>query len=671
MVHSFHRAMLCMALFATVVPAIAQPSTPEATELRTGKPIERSLNRNEAHRYKARLKRGEMLFLVVDQRGIDIEVRVKSPSGQTLKTVDSPNGTQGPEPVFLIAPDDGEYMFEVAPLDEGQPVSEGRYEIKLVKILKPKASPREQTEQFISFQTRKDAPGAAVAVIQDGKIVYDRGFGSANLEYDIPITPETVFHVASVSKQFTAFSILLLADQGKLSLDDPIQKYLPELHTFDKPVTIRHLIHHTSGIRDQWELLAMAGWRLDDVITQDHIRRMAWRMTELNFEPGSQFLYSNMGYSLLAEIVERVSKKPFTTFTAENIFQPLGMTHTHFHNDHQMLVKNRAYSYSSAGPNSYRLSALNYANVGATSLFTTADDLAKWVMNFDTKKVGGPAVIARMQEVGKLNNGRNLDYAAALTVRKRKGLTEVSHNGADAGYRAEVEYYPEQRFGVVVLSNVADFNPSGFAEQIADFYLADKFTPEPAPVPPFTPTTTSAGTFNISPATLAQYTGIYEVTPTMQMTVSVEGERLMVQGTGQPRVATQAEAENRFFVPQANARLVFERDASGTVDRVTLGPVTAKRIPPFAPDAAQLAEYAGAYYSPELDTTYTLEVKEGKLVAQHPRNEPSTLTPVSTDRFNGNQWYFSGVRFTRDDQGKINGLLVSGGRVRNLRFNRR
>ncbi len=201
-----------------------------------------------------------------------------------------------------------------------------------------------KVDELFANWDKPDSPGASLAVIKKGEVIYRKGYGSAHLEYDIPITPSTVFHVASVSKQFTAFAIAMIADQGRLSLDDDIRKHVPELHDFGRTITIRHLVHHISGIRDQWELLAVAGWRLDDVITTEHILKMARNQRELNFEPGYQYLYCNMGFTLLAEIVARITGKSFREWTEENIFKPLGMSDTQFYDDHERIVKNRAYS---------------------------------------------------------------------------------------------------------------------------------------------------------------------------------------------------------------------------------------------------------------------------------------------------------------------------------------
>ena len=242
---------------------------------------------------------------------------------------------------------------------------------------------------------KPDSPGCAVAVVRDGRIVYEHGYGMADLDHDIPITPSTVFHVASMSKQFTATAIVLLAQEGRLSLDDPVRKYVPEVPDFGVPITLRHLIHHTSGLRDQWELLEMAGWRYSlDLITDDDVLELVSRQKELNFKPGEKFLYCNTGYTLLAQVVKRVSGKSLREFTEERIFKPLNMTSTHFRDDHAEIVKRQAYGYV-PDKATFRLSVTNFDTVGATSLLTTVEDLAVWDRNFYDKRVGGEAGSSR------------------------------------------------------------------------------------------------------------------------------------------------------------------------------------------------------------------------------------------------------------------------------------
>jgi CubicO group peptidase (beta-lactamase class C family) len=328
-------------------------------------------------------------------------------------------------------------------------------------------------------------PGAALAVTRNGRLIYSRGWGSAQLEYGIPVTPATPFHVASVSKQFATFAVSLLARDGALSWDDPVHLHLPELPELGAPFTLRHLAHHTSGVRDQWELLAMAGWRLDDVITRDQILAMMLRQRELNFEPGSEHLYSNMGYSLLAEVVERVSGQGFGEFLEERVFRPLGMERTHVHSDHNRVVPGRAYSYRPTPGGGWQNAVLSYANQGATSLFTTAEDMARWIGEMEEPRVGDEALWAEMRRPGILERGENagdtLNYALGLSVSRFRGLEAVGHGGADAGFRSQLLHFPDERFGVVVLSNGANFNAGAAARGVAQVFLDSRMDrPDPA-----------------------------------------------------------------------------------------------------------------------------------------------------------------------------------------------
>ncbi|MDX1286002.1 MAG: serine hydrolase domain-containing protein, partial [Draconibacterium sp.] len=282
--------------------------------------------------------------------------------------------------------------------------------------------------------SNNNSPGAAITIVKNGEIEYKAGYGLANLEYNIPVTPQTVFHIASVSKQFTAFAVLLLENEGKLSMDDDIRKHIPEVPDFGEKITLKHLVHHTSGMRDQWNLLAMAGWRLDDVITKEHILKLVAKQKDLNFKPGEKFMYCNTGFTLLAEVVERVSGQSFAEYTKENIFMPLKMNSTLFYDNHEKIVKNRAYSYKGFRNNPIK-SVLSYANAGATSLFTTVEDISLWAANFEEPVVGNQQIFAKMEERAILNNGDTISYAYGQSIGKYKGLKTITHGGADAGYR--------------------------------------------------------------------------------------------------------------------------------------------------------------------------------------------------------------------------------------------
>ena len=327
---------------------------------------------------------------------------------------------------------------------------------------------------------RADSPGCAVGVYQNGAITYAMGYGSANLEYGVPITANTPFISGSVAKQFTAAAIALLVEQGRISLDDDVRKYIPELPDYGPKVTIDHLVHHTSGLRDFWALVGVSGMRYDDGYTAGDVIRLAARQKQLNFPPGSDYAYSNTGYVSLGVIVQRVTGKTLREFAAEQIFKPLGMTSTHYHDDHTMMVPGRAAAYSPVTGGGWRINIWNNDIVGQGGMMTTVTDLQKWDENFYTGKVGGPGFLKRQLEQGKLTNGSVLSYAFGLTVGEYRGLPLVEHGGSSGGYRTIISRFPAQHTSVVALCNASNIDPTALGHGVADVVLETKFT-KPAP----------------------------------------------------------------------------------------------------------------------------------------------------------------------------------------------
>lgn len=537
----------------------------------------------------------------------------------------------------------------------------------------PEPSLDSKVDALFSEWNNPSSPGAAVAIVKDSRVIYRKGFGCAQLEYGVPITPSTVFHVASLSKQFTAMAVSMLEAAGKLSEDDDIRKYVPELPDFGRPITIRHLLNHTSGLRDQWELLILSGWRMDDVITQAHIMDRLERQKELNFAPGEQYLYSNSGFTLLAEIVSRVSGRPFTDWTRDNIFKPLGMTSTHFHLDHQEIVRNRAYSYEEEPGKGFVQSVLNYANVGATSLFTTVEDMAKWMHNFDDKRVGGAAVMQRMVTKGVLNDHTEISYARGIVVGEYKGLRSFEHGGGDAGFRSYMLYFPDERFGVAVFSNLASFNPGNLSHQIADIYLAPKL--KQAPVAPGAPKP-ALEPVSLPLKSLEAFTGTYwiEANQTSRMIVLDKDKLLYVRAKDNQSELVPVSKTAFLMKGIATHPLVsFANESAGGYETFTMTednmpPVVGTRTKPYAPNEDGLKQYAGTYYSDELDTRYDLKLNSGALHVQIGHNDDMSLVPLEEDFFSAGN--FAKIRFLRDGNGAITGLTVSTDRVRNLKFTR-
>src|SRR5712664_4018519 len=332
-------------------------------------------------------------------------------------------------------------------------------------------------EVFVDL-TKAGSPGCALGVYRDGKIVYAKGYGLANLEENVAITPQTVFDIGSTSKQFSAASILLLEKQGKLSVNDDVRKYIPELPDYGQKITILHLLNHTSGLRDYLTLMELAGINTDSVTIDEDALQMVFRQKALNFAPGSDWLYSNTGFFLLSVIVKRVSGKTLREFAAENIFVPLEMTHTQYRDDHTSLIANRALAYDEKEKkDGYTLNVSYFEQTGDGAVHTSVEDLLKWDENFYSPRVGGKEFLAEIQERGKLNDGKVLEYAKGLFLQDYRGLHTVSHGGSWGGYRAELLRFPDQHFSVACLCNVGNAGPTRRARQVADIYLGNLMKP--------------------------------------------------------------------------------------------------------------------------------------------------------------------------------------------------
>ena len=424
-----------------------------------------------------------------------------------------------------------------------------------------------KVNQLFAEWNRSDSPGAALAVTRDSEIIYKQGYGMANLEYDIPITTATIFDIASVSKQFAAFAIATLAHDGKLALDADIRTYLPDLPDFGNTITIRHLLHHTSGLRDWVQSLVIAGDMMDDIISFKHILKMARHQKVLNFEPGAEFLYSNTGYNLLAEIVETVTDDSFRAWTDANIFKPLAMANTHFHDDYEMILKNRAYSYQSVENGGFKHAINNTTALGSSSLYSTVEDLAKWILNFDDTQIGEQTVIEQMHQRGVLNNGEQIDYAFGLNIGEYRGLRTVGHSGSWRGFRSHLMRFPDQKFGVVLLCNLDTFNPLGLAEKVADLYLTDVLSPVEASEPEkASEPAKDVESKSLTPEQLAEFEGDYytEELDTTYTIVRHEGGLVAQHRRHDAIVLTYADGHFRgdaWFFPEIH----FTRDDTGGV----------------------------------------------------------------------------------------------------------
>jgi len=497
-----------------------------------------------------------------------------------------------------------------------------------------------------------EKPGLAARVTVAGAAVFERYLGGADLEHGAPVTAETRFHVASVSKQFTALAVLLEADAGRVDLEADIRAWLPELADYGAKVTVSDLVHHTGGLRDQWELMILSGTPIDGMIRQSAIVAMAASQKGLNFAPGTDFRYSNAGYSLLAEIVARASGKSFDRYLDEAVFAPLGMADTLVYGDASRLLTGRAMSYRPGRDGATRLARLNYSNHGATSLHSTPRDLGKWAQELIRPRVLPPTLIARMTTPGSLRDGRRLNYGFGVMRTELGGRPALTHGGADAGFRAAFDCYPDDDASVVVLSN-GSADVGAIARALADAFLSPREQP-PVPEPP-------------DAAALARLAGYYASGWGPGLTLEAADGKLMVSGggSGEPLEAKFL-ADGAFYLFAPTSSFAPTPDGN-LIERQFVGglPLLHRRAERASPSGADLAALAGRYRCDEIDSTYSLAAYADGLTLSCLRLPPAKLAPADRDAFDG-PW----LRLTvvRDAAGAPIGFKVATGRIRDLEF---
>ena len=515
-----------------------------------------------------------------------------------------------------------------------------------------------------------NGPGCTVGIVRNDSLIFSKGYGMANLEYSIPNTPATLFHMASISKQFTGYAIVLLAAKGKLNLDDDVRKWLSWFPDLKEKITIRHLLNHTSGIRDQWQLLAISGTRLDDVITQEHIVKILSQQRELNFKPGEKYSYSNSGFTMLAEIVKSASGQTLRAFTDSAIFKPLGMTSTHFHDNYNEIEKNRSYSYSRIDSAHFSNSVLSYSNAGATSLFTNIPDLSKWVMNFYNTKVGGQKDIDQLTQTGKLNSGKELTYALGIAVDKYKGWRQYSHGGADAGYRTYLSVFPDLKMGFIVFSNLGDFNTGAGAYGMADLFIKDSTQKKEEARKE--PRDSLAAILKDSLA-VKKFLGDYIGDDGLPFSFDMKGGKLYYHIYDDNNFLIK-EQKDTFSIPAApEIKFVFGIKAKDTtVDIFT--PDQLYHLKKYAKDTSQtdevLKKYTGTYYCPELDCKYGIVLKDHQLMLTNAKYSDTKLTIVSDAHLTNDYWWINHLLMIRDSKKNITGFEVNSGRIMHLKFNK-
>jgi len=633
----------------------------QAPQLQLRTPIRATLPADGMLRYELNLPNRHFVAGRVDQDGVDATVTITGPTGRRVQR-SARVGRGGPESFAFATDTVGRYVVEVTPATAGKG---GAVRVQLTRS-EPVASTPEGKVDQAAAQLYKDTPGAVVGVIKEGKLAFVKGYGAADLTYEMPFTAETPTNIGSSSKQFTGFALALLASRGKLSLSDDVRKHIPELKDFGRTITVRHLLTHTTGYREFINTLIIEGRQVleGDYIASDEVIKVINRQPALQNEPGAEFNYNNSAFALATIVAERVTGVPFAEWMRNEVFLPLGMTKTWVRANPGQIIPGRSAGYI-PGEGGFREVRDLHGSAGAGGIYTTPGDVAKWMHNFKTGELGGPAVIKELSTSFVLNDGKPSNYGYGLFLDTNRGLRRWQHGGNDIAHSSTFVYYPDLDAGYVVFSNYQGV-PGGIAGVVADAFFAQHMT-MPARA---TASATAASGVDVPAATLRRYAGKYEMTTLggLLLTVEQQGNQLRLQLPGQPALPLRPTSMTAFEVVGAPARITFNAAPDGAVEGITFqqdGQHPGRRVAEQA--AVDLATFAGRYFSEELETFYDLSVEGGQLVIRHRRFGPVTLTHTTGDSFSATL-PVSQVVFRRDAQGTVTGFDAGNGRARDIRF---
>ncbi|TFH55500.1 MAG: class A beta-lactamase-related serine hydrolase [Gemmatimonadales bacterium] len=570
----------------------------------------------------------------------------------------------------------GKYMLEIAPFE--RKTGDYTLELKIVEALA--TDPAKRADQLMRAYSYEDVPGGVVGVIRDGELIFSKAYGMSDLSYGILYKEHTPSNIGSVSKQFTAMAILLLEQQGKLSLEDDVRKHIPELPDLGQVVKIKNMLNHTNGFREVFNLMPMTGWKGEDVLLRQEVIEILKRQEELQAAPGEEYNYNNSAFIMLAEIVERISGQTFPEFMEENVFGPLGMTSTVVRADPATIVPGASQGYlrDSTG---YKEAGDLYSAYGAGGIYTTPADFARWMGNFSDPVVGGEEVIARLVRVDTLNNGDTMSYALGIGVDETSGLISYSHGGADIAHRAFAIYFPEIHSGVVAMSNNANFPSYDIAIKLARAFFKDSFEPEEekaeenAEGEDLNEEAEETAEVEVPLDMLEAYAGKYVLKGMgVVLEYSVEDGVLKMNMEGQPEATLTPLSRVEFAYEGVEATIEFiwseQGEVTGAVHSQGGQKYDLEAVPPYEPSLEELEAYTGRYFSKELDVFYKLEMHDSTLVLLIRNTEEIELSVVKKDVYKGDVFFIGELAFERDPKGSVTGFAASNGRTKGIRFER-
>ncbi len=602
----------------------------------------------------------------VHQTDVDVTVTVTAPSGETLRDVDM--RTRGVESFHFETESAGTYEIEVTADGDDEA---GSYELRIIRSEAIAADPAERLDQMMSPWDGHDRPGAVAAVVEDGELVLVRTYGMANITHGIPWERGTASNIGSVTKQFTGMGLLVLEGRGELSLDDDIRTFIPELPDFGETVTLRQLLNHTGGYREIYNLLRIDGLGGEDTFSREHAITVVQRQPALQNRPHTEWNYNNTGFILLSFVMERVTGMSFADYMRESVFEPLGMHDTRMKMVQGEVIPGSAQGYSPAEDGGYRTTRDLAASAGAGGVYTTVDDLHRWMLNFRDAALGGPEAIEAMTTTAVLESGDSTDYGLGLGLDELGGRTLYWHTGGDVSHRAYFGYLPQLESGVILMSNNASFDLS-LGQPVARLFFADELEAEETAAEEDAPDG-AAGAMSeerkqaIAGDWLLQVQGL-----TIAMEVTVEDGDLYIEVSGSERVAARPTSDSTVAIAAVDAVFTFrtEPDGSVTTGAATQAGVemTMRRAEKTVLTEEDLQGYAGRYFCEELEAFFRIEVEDGGLVARQLGQTPHPLSHMGGDNFSADVFHLNEIAFRRAGNGSVTGFTVSNGRTRGVLF---
>ncbi|MDE2981476.1 MAG: serine hydrolase [Gemmatimonadota bacterium] len=630
------------------------------------------------------LDAGTFFLAEVDQITNDFTVTVTGPDGETVTEVDG--RTSGIETIRFETEAAGAYEVAITASDTTDEAGEFRF--RVLRSEPVATDPAARLDQMMAVYDGDGRPGAVVGVVDGGELALVRTYGMANLSHGVPWGRGTISNIGSVTKQFTSMGVLTLQAQGKMSLDDDIRTHIPELRDFGTPITIKNLLNHTGGYREIYNLLPIGGHQGEDAFARERAIAIVQRQPELQAPPNTEWNYNNTGYILVSLAIERASGQSFADYMRDNVFEPLGMMDTRVKMVQGELIPGSAQGYVAEAGGGYRTTRDLAASAGAGGVYTTVDDLTRWMLNYRDAAVGGPEAVEAIATTAVLESGDSTGYGLGLGLGEQRGRTLYTHTGGDVAHRAYLGYYPELESGVILMSNNAAFDLS-VGGVIGEMFFAEHFdeaegeddaeadagdaADEAVDADEADEAAEDAGMSDARKLAISGDWVLETQGISLAMTVAVEDGDVFVDVQGQGRTAARPTSNSTLEIASVSAEFTFDFDADGTTSTGTLVQsgleISMRRV-----DRAELAEealaaYVGRYYSEELETFYEVAVEDGGLVLHHiEMSEPLAMQHTDGDEFSTEVIFLNTIAFERSGGGAVTGFTVSNGRTKGVRF---